>query len=70
MPIDLTSREQSFAADLCSLLRNWLYKHQIGRPMSPEKLDDHLVDIVERYQITPQNLDQLYDRFHRTGANA
>jgi hypothetical protein len=36
----------------------------------PEELDDRLLTLMLRFDQTPQLLDGLYDRLHRTGANA
>jgi hypothetical protein len=74
-PLRLTGREQEFLAQLCCELRGWLYQHLLseegrGRAMVPEELDDRLLTLMLRFDQTPQLLDGLYDRLHRTGANA
>lgn len=58
-------------AELASLLRSWLYFDRIetcslDRGMNNEKLVDLLQEWALRFEISPQTLDKLYDRFHRS----
>lgn len=68
VPLKLTSREQSFLAELCHVLRTRLYELETGK--DPSKDAEDLDEIMYRFCLTPQKLDGLYDRLHRTGSNA
>ncbi len=76
IPLNLTSNDQSMLAELCTHLRGWLYAQAAqGYPyapplMSPQRLEEGIADIMERFSITPHRLSELYDKLHRTGANA
>jgi hypothetical protein len=41
-----------------------------GRPFDPARLGDAFVEWADRFDVSPQDLDTLYDRLHRTGANS
>lgn len=69
VPLKLSGKEQEFFADLCSHLRSVRYQYEIGKPMTGDEIADRLYDILDRYDLSPQDLDHLYDRMHRTGAN-
>lgn len=69
-PLRLSGREQEFLARLCLHLRSYQYRGLAGEPMPASQLEDLLVEEVERFGMEPTELDDLYDRLHRTGANA
>lgn len=70
LPLKLTSREQSALAEICSVLRRWLYEEIVSPPMKAEDLRERIATVLERFELTPQQLDALYDRLHRTGSNS
>jgi hypothetical protein len=70
IPLTLTSRQQSAMADLCSVMRSLVYNAGNDRAIDGDRLVDDLCAIADRYQLSPQDFDTLYDRFHRSGANA
>ena len=73
IPLELTSRQQSALADLCIVLRGWLYQELTtpeDKKMDPAELRDRIERVICKYEFKPTELDVLYDRLHRSGANS
>jgi hypothetical protein len=70
MPLELTSRQQTVMAEICSVMRALVYATNTEKVIDGAKLADDLFAIAERREMSPQDFDELYDRFHRSGANA
>jgi hypothetical protein len=70
VPLRLNSAEQELLAQVCSLLRGWVYLVETGNEKRDAlELVSQLEAICDRFDVSPQHLDGLYDRLHRTGAN-
>jgi len=70
IPLQFTCRDQSTLADLCSVLRSWLYQEAIGEPLTADELRDRISLVLERFEVTLQKLDELCDKLHQSGANS
>lgn len=79
LPLVMTSNQQSMLAELCQALRTWEYAclqkaGADGQMPGCEALDKTLIvqlwDVFERFGVKPTQLDVLYDKLHRSGANA
>jgi hypothetical protein len=70
IPLELSGREQEFFADLCAYMRGVVYDYEIGKPRANDAIADKLYETLDRYNLSPTQLDGLYDRMHRSGANS
>lgn len=70
IPLELTSRQQTALAEICSIMRALVYKTEGDEVIDGAALASNLYDIAERFQMSPQDFDLLYDRLHRSGANS
>lgn len=68
IPLNLTCGQQDCLADFCSLARRVRYAVLTNGLMG--NLEDQFMEILERWDFTPQEFDAMYDKLHRTGANA
>lgn len=67
--LNLTARQQTILAELMPTLRRVIYCWLTSKPVDNDALATEISDWADRYGISPQELDQLYDKLHRTGAN-
>ncbi len=72
IPLSLTSQEQEFLAEVCSLCRDvaWNLNGPEATWEGVDVLCTKLSDLVIRFGFSPQKFDHLYDRLHRTGTNS
>ena len=76
IPLNLTSRQQSCLAELCSILRGELYtlltrcEDGLTDDESAEQLGHMVFEWIDKYDLKPTDLDVLYDHLHRSGANS
>lgn len=66
----LTPSQQNVLAEFCSLARSVQYDINTAGHPSAERIGEKFIEILERFDFTPQNFDRLYDLLHRSGANA
>lgn len=74
----LGARRQNLLADVCCVLRTWRYKElTAGAGLTDFQdrafaavLAAELRDVCERFDVSAQEFDGLYDVFHRAGANS
>jgi hypothetical protein len=79
IPLNLSSKDQEFLAQLCSTLRSWWYLQLKAYEKSPRtpieivtelvNLGNEIEDTLLKFDLKPTQLDVLYDKLHRTGAN-
>lgn len=62
--------QQNVLAELCSICRAIKYKELINSSSDSMEVGDEIKDLVERFNITPQQWDEMYDVLHRSGWNA
>ena len=67
IPLTMTAGQQNALAELATLLSSVRYHHTQGKPATQEHLEQ-LDTIAERFGRI--NFGELYDKLHRTGANA
>ncbi len=66
----MTANQQDAMALLCHSLRGTVKAVQDGTPINKADLVDKVVEWVLKFGVTPQDMDRLYEKFHRTGSNA
>ena len=67
IPLNLSAGQQNVLAELCILMSSVRYAHDQDKPATQEHLEQ-LDTIAERFGRI--NFGELYDKLHRTGANA
>lgn len=67
--VNLTPREQNVMAALSSVMARFVYTSEREDQVNAEGLVDTLTEWFLRFNLKSQELDQLYDKFHRTGHN-
>lgn len=67
IPLNLSAGQQDALAQLCILLSSVSYAHDQNKPANQEHIDQ-LDTIADRFDRI--NWGELYDKLHRTGANA
>lgn len=78
IPLKLSSGEQEFLAEVCSLARSLKYEKETQEDYNEGMQEilntigqNGIMNLLDRfYWLTPQKLDSLYDRLHRTGENS
>lgn len=73
VPLNLTSGQQSLLAEICSALSPIVYDSDCGLEITKDcavAVTEHLLEIACKYNASSQTFQQLYDKLHRTGANA
>jgi hypothetical protein len=68
IPLKLTEREQNMMAELCLRMRSFVHM-TADSGLIPADVGEAVQDWAVRYGVKQQELDQLYDKFHRSGAN-
>lgn len=67
--LKLSAYEQSAVAELCSVMKSAHWQlFGIKQPLVSEKIADDVYDVLLKFENV--KWDVLYDKFHRTGANA
>lgn len=67
----LTAKEQTVLAELASLCRTVQYDIRTKRELADPQIAEKLTDLLVRFDnVSPQDFDSMYDKLHRTGANA
>ena len=69
LPLLLSGRDQEALAEICSALRTWHYG-RLTTGGDPEKMAEEVAAVLDRFDLTPQDLDRYYDRLHRAGENS
>ncbi len=67
--MDTTQRQQDIIAEMASAMRHSLYLLLTGAPEDLKRIRDCLERFAFIANVTPQELDAIYDKAHRTGAN-
>lgn len=76
IPLELSSKQQEFLAQLCSALRSWHYQKYLNEKQDKvtDELNYELIGDMEmimgRFDFSPQDLDMMYDKLHRAGSNS
>lgn len=70
IPLQLSSKEQSVLAEICSLCRSIAWDLANNDEENARISSENLLDHVIRSGFTPQQFDSLYDRLHRSGSNS
>lgn len=71
IPLEMSSREQEFLAQTCSVLRTYLYAQLTNhKPHATYSLEHEIDNVLDRFEIKPTDLDCYYDQLHRTGSNS
>jgi hypothetical protein len=72
-PLNLSSKEQTFLAEVISEVGAIVYRYQTSATKTPmnSPMEARLSDLFERFEYDPNPISgQLYDKLHRTGANS
>ncbi len=77
IPLKLSPSEQEFLGEFCSIARSVKYKiltydsWEFDAESINKELGNEIFELLMKYDwLTPQKLDSLYDRLHRTGENS
>lgn len=73
VPLNLTSSQQSLLAEICRLVSDVVRTNDDWSdvpPVEAVKVVDQILEVVERFDASSQTFGILYDKLHRTGANA
>ena len=71
IPLNMTSVQQSLLAEICSIVADVVRTNeQDVTPAEAVRIVDQILDAAARFDATPQTFGVLYDKLHRTGANA
>jgi hypothetical protein len=73
IPLNLTSGQQSLLAEICRIVADVVRESGDGKTVSPEeavRIVDQILTTAEWYDAPSQAFGVLYDKLHRTGANA
>lgn len=65
----LGARTQNMLAELSLIMRQYAHDTLWGKPVNGADLVEDLNGWLVRYDVTPQDLDRVYDVMHRSGAN-
>lgn len=69
-PVQMTSRQQSILAAVCEVLSNFVRDEDWDVKHNDRKVADRLRSVIYDFDATAVEFGQLYDKLHRTGANA
>lgn len=69
-PVQMTSRQQSILASLCEVVAGLVRATESGVEPNAEKALDDILSVAWKSDVTAVEFGQLYDKLHRTGANA
>lgn len=70
LPLNLSSAQQTFLAELVFRLRGHRYQHACGRDISETEIGEDVFDLMLRFEhLSAQDYDQMYDKLHRSGSN-
>lgn len=67
--VAMTVRQQDIMATLCERISGFVYQWQLEKEVSSEKVGDAIWEWFDRAGVKSQELHELYDIFHRSGAN-
>lgn len=73
IPLNLTSGQQSLLAEICQIVADAVRESGDGKPVPPEeavRIVDQILETADKYDASSQAFGVLYDKLHRTGANA
>jgi hypothetical protein len=73
IPLNLTSGQQSLLAEVCLLVSGVIRESGDGRDVPPAdavRVVDQILELAEKFDASSQTFGVLYDKLHRTGANA
>lgn len=66
---NMSSFQQSFLAEVCSITREHLYALKTGKDSDTGGLGLKILEHCLAMSIQPNQLSELYDKLHRAGAN-
>lgn len=73
IPLSLTSGQQSLLAEVCLIVSGVVRENGDGRDVPPAeavRIVDQILELAEKFDASSQTFGTLYDKLHRTGANA
>ena len=74
IPLDLGSRTQSALAEMSALASSTKTKMNSpidwNTPLDMAAIGEKFCEILERFDMSPQDWGKTYDKLHRTGANS
>jgi hypothetical protein len=70
IPLNLSSREQEFLAELSALTGRIVYCYIAQGLDWPTQIELDLAELLERFNYEPSDMSKFYDKLHRTGANS
>lgn len=70
IPVQMTAREQSILASLCEAVGSLTRDEENGVDYSADGVVDRLLTIALTFEATATEFGKLYEKLHRTGANA
>jgi len=73
IPLNLTASQQSLLAELCCVIADLARTNDDWTavpPVEAVRTCNKLLEVVETFDASSQTFGVLYDKLHRTGANA
>lgn len=69
-PLTLTAREQSILASLCEVVGGLVRDGETGGCPDSAKVVERLQEVAWTFEASATEFGKLYEKLHRTGANA
>lgn len=69
-PLTLTARDQSILASLCEIVGGLVRDSESGVEPDAAKVIERLQEVAWTFEASATEFGKLYEKLHRTGANA